>query len=52
MECGNRNTGTATLIVQHQGNVSVGACLIALPQTLLGLDAEMARVCNVPATYL
>jgi len=44
VEVGNRNTRTATQMLQNLGDVSVGVRNMALLQTLPDLDAEMARI--------
>ena len=44
VEVDNRNTRSATRMLQHLGDVSVGIRNMALLQTLPELDAEMARI--------
>ena len=44
VEVDNRNTRSATQMLQHLGDVSVGIRNMALLQTLPELDAEMARI--------
>jgi len=51
VEVGNRNTRSATQMLQHLGDVSVGIRNMALLQTLPELDAEMARINNALKAY-
>ena len=51
VEVGNRNTRSATQMLQHLGDVSVGVRNMALLQTLPELDAEMARINGALKSY-
>lgn len=51
VEVGNRNTRSATQMLQHLGDVSVGIRNMALLQTLPELDAEMARINGALKAY-
>ena len=51
VEVGNRNTRSATQMLQHLGDVSVGVRNMALLQTLPELDAEMARINGALKAY-
>ncbi|WP_295853612.1 methyl-accepting chemotaxis protein [uncultured Xylophilus sp.] len=51
VEVDNRNTRTATQMLQQLGDISVGIRNMALLQTLPELDAEMVRIRNAVAAY-
>jgi methyl-accepting chemotaxis protein len=51
VEVDNRNTRTATQMLQRLGDVSVGIRNMALLQTLPELDAEMARIRGALKSY-
>ncbi|MCZ2495896.1 HAMP domain-containing protein [Xylophilus sp. Kf1] len=51
VEVDNRNTRSATEMLQHLGDVSVGVRNMALLQTLPELDAEMARINGALRSY-